>query len=62
MWNIIGFYKTWRLAERDGIFYVVAKDDEGTRIVYRGSEGCCTKMFVMLVAGFIDEDSVKTEL
>ena len=54
--NIIGYYKKWNLVEKDGVYLVV--DREKREILLRGTEEECSKMFVMLVAGFINERGV----
>lgn len=51
--NIIGYYKKLNLVEKDGVYLLV--DRENREILLRGTEDECTKMFVMLVAGFINE-------
>ena len=51
--NIIGYYKKWNLVEKDGGYLVV--DREKREILLRGTEEECSKMFIMLVAGFINE-------
>ena len=51
--NIVGFYKKLRLVERDGLYFVV--NGEKRKILFKGSEEECSKMFVMLIADFINE-------
>lgn len=51
--NILGFYTKLNvvLAENNGVYYVV---DRGTRkILCKGIEEDCTKMFIMMMAGFV---------
>lgn len=51
--NIVGFYKKLRLVERDGLYFVV--NGEKRKILFKGTEEECSKMFVMLIADFINE-------
>lgn len=56
--NILGFYKKQELVlgEQDGIYFVV--DKQNKEILCQGDEEKCTKVFVMMVAGFIEKDLV----
>lgn len=51
--NILGFYTKLNivLAENNGVYYVVDRD--ARKILCKGTEEDCTKMFVMMMAGFI---------
>lgn len=51
--NIIGFYKNLLLVKRDGSYFVV--DREKRKILFKGTEEECSKTFIMLAAGFINE-------
>ena len=54
--SIIVYYKQWALLEKDGEYLVIDKPDK--KILYIGPEEHATKIFVMLIAGFIDETFV----
>ena len=54
MQKIIGFYKNYTLAEQDGTFYVVNRQER--KILFKGCEEEATKAFVMLCAKFINEN------
>jgi hypothetical protein len=59
--NIIGFYKNWSLVEKNGMFYVVARQER--KVLFTGTEGDACKTFILLVANFINEDlTTKIEL
>ena len=62
--NIIGYYKNWLLVELDETFAVVKRKTatEKAKILYSGSEDNATKMFTMLIAGFINESTLKETL
>lgn len=51
--NILGFYTKLNvvLAENNDAYYVV--DRSARKILCKGTEEDCTKMFVMIMAGFI---------
>ena len=51
--NILGFFDKLgsTLAENNGAYYVV--DRNARKILYKGTEEECTKMFIMMCAGFI---------
>ena len=57
MQNIIGYYKNWTLVEQNGLFYVVNQPER--KVLFKGDEEGANKMFVMLIANFIDENSLK---
>ena len=57
MKNIIGYYKNWILVEQDGMFYVTARQER--KVLFKGDEEGANKVFVMLIANFINEDSIK---
>jgi hypothetical protein len=50
--NILGFYSKLNLTlvEKDGVCFVVDKSKR--KIIAKGSEEECTKLFVMIIAGF----------
>lgn len=56
--NILGFYKKLNLTllEKDGTYYVANK--ELRKVIYQGDEEECSKIFVMMIAGFIEEGQV----
>ena len=53
--NILGFFDKLgiTLAENNGAYYVV--DRNARKILYKGTEEECTKMFIMMCAGFIQK-------
>lgn len=53
MQQIIGYYKNWLLVELNGFYYVVRRKE---RVLCKGSEEFATKVFVMLIDGFITDD------
>lgn len=59
--NIIGYYKNWLLVELDETFAVVKRKTatEKAKVLFSGSEDSATKMFTMLIANFIDENTLK---
>lgn len=54
--KIIGFYKNWRLVEKNGIYYVI--DIDTKEILYRGSEEISSKLFIMLAANYIQKEEL----
>ena len=56
--NILGIYKKLNLAliEKDGEYFVTDKRER--KVLYRGDEEACTKVFVMMIARFIEKDLV----
>lgn len=56
--NILGFYKKLNLTllEKDGTYYVANKETK--KVICKGDEERCTKVFVMMMAGFIEEGQV----
>ena len=56
--NILGFYKKLNLTllEKDGTYYVANRETK--QVILKGDEEACTKMFVMMMAGFIEEGQV----
>lgn len=54
MQKIIGFYKNYTLVEQDGSYYVVNRQER--KVLFKGSDGEATRIFVMLCANFIDEN------
>lgn len=56
--NILGFYKKLNLTllEKDGTYYVANKKTK--KVICKGDEERCTKVFVMMMAGFIEEGQV----
>ena len=62
--NIIGYYKSWLLIERDGIYAIVKRKNatEKVTVLFSGSEEDATKIFTMLIANYIDENTLKEGL
>lgn len=56
--NILGFYKKFNLTllEKDSTYYVANRETK--KVIYQGNEEDCTKVFVMMIAGFIEEGQV----
>lgn len=52
--NITGFYKNYILFEQNGLFHVVNR--QAQKILFKGSEEKASKIFIMLVANFINEE------
>lgn len=57
--RIIGHYKDWTLVEKDERYLVINQSDK--KVLYEGTEKQANKIFVMLVAKFIDEKFLKIE-
>lgn len=53
--KILGYYGNWILAEQDGICYVVKRRE---KVLFKGDEEQATKLFVMLISGFIKEEEL----
>ena len=56
--NILGFYKKLNLTllEKDGTYFVANRETK--KVICQGTEEECTKVFVMMIAGFIEEGQV----
>ena len=54
--NILGWHKKSNmiLIEKDGTYLVVDKQEK--KILYQGDEETCNKLFIMIVAGFIEKE------
>ena len=56
--NILGFFKKMNLAliEKDGTCFVVDKHER--RILYKGNEEDCSKVFIMIASGFVKKETL----
>ena len=54
--NILGWHKKSNivLIEKDDTYLVVDKQEK--KILYQGDEETCNKLFIMMVAGFIENE------
>ena len=54
--NILGWHKKSNvtLIEKDDTYFVVDKQEK--KILYQGDEETCNKLFIMMVAGFIENE------
>ena len=52
--NILGMYKELNLVKKDHTCYVV--DRQERKILYHGDEESCTRVFITMIAGFIEKD------
>ena len=50
----IAFYKKWVITDHNDSYVVV--DRQERKILFTGTEEECSKYFIMLVAGFINEN------
>lgn len=52
--NILGFHKRTNLTliEKDGTYFVA--DRHNRKVLHRGTEEECEKIFIMTIAGFIE--------
>ena len=55
--NILGWHKKSNvtLIEKDDEYLVVV-DKQEKKILYQGDEETCNKLFIMIVAGFIEKE------
>ena len=54
--NILGWHKKSNvtLIEKDDTYFVIDKQEK--KILYQGDEETCNKLFIMMVAGFIENE------
>ena len=54
--NILGWHKKSNvtLIEKDDTYFVIDKQEK--KILYQGDEETCNKLFIMMVAGFIEKE------
>lgn len=57
--KIRGFYDNYMLVEHNGTYYVTKRQER--EVLFKGSEEEATKLFVMLIAGYVDE-RIKVEV
>lgn len=55
MYNIIGYYQNWILFERNGFYYIARRRE---KLLFKGTEEEATKIFTLLIAGFINEEEL----